>query len=77
MNSESAASPAFAPTRWTLILRARGETPDARAALSELCEGYYPDLADWRVKATIFNRCPRANPSTSRGRFAKGLVVQT
>lgn len=41
MNSESAASPIFAPTRWTLILRARGETPEARAALSELCEGYY------------------------------------
>ncbi|MBK7998896.1 MAG: sigma-70 family RNA polymerase sigma factor [Verrucomicrobia bacterium] len=34
-------SPAFAPTRWTLILRARGETPEARAALGELCEAYY------------------------------------
>ena len=33
--------PAFAPTRWTLILRARGETPEARVALSELCEAYY------------------------------------
>jgi RNA polymerase sigma-70 factor (ECF subfamily) len=32
---------AFAPTRWTLILRARGETPESRAALSELCEAYY------------------------------------
>lgn len=31
----------FAPTRWTLILRARGETPESRAALSELCEAYY------------------------------------
>lgn len=31
----------FAPTRWTLIQRARGETPEARAALSELCEAYY------------------------------------
>ena len=31
----------FAPTRWTLILRARGETPEARLALGELCEGYY------------------------------------
>jgi RNA polymerase sigma factor (sigma-70 family) len=31
----------FAPTRWTLILRARGESPEARAALSELCEAYY------------------------------------
>ena len=31
----------FAPTRWTLVLRARGETPEARAALSELCGAYY------------------------------------
>ena len=41
MNSQAASSPAFAPTRWTLILRARGETPEARVALSELCEAYY------------------------------------
>ncbi len=41
MSSQSTASPAFAPTRWTLILRARGETPEARAALGELCEAYY------------------------------------
>jgi RNA polymerase sigma-70 factor (ECF subfamily) len=34
-------SPPFAPTRWTLILRARGETPESRTALSELCEAYY------------------------------------
>ena len=32
---------AFAPTRWTLILRARGGTPESRTALSELCEAYY------------------------------------
>ena len=31
----------FGPTRWTLVLRSRGETPDARAALAELCEAYY------------------------------------
>jgi len=31
----------FAPTRWTLVLRARGETVEARAALSELCGAYY------------------------------------
>jgi len=31
----------FAPTRWTLVLRARGESPEAKAALSELCEAYY------------------------------------
>lgn len=40
MNAE-VHSPPFAPTRWTLILRARGETPEARAALSDLCEAYY------------------------------------
>ena len=31
----------FAPTRWTLVLRARGESAEARGALSELCEAYY------------------------------------
>lgn len=31
----------FLPTRWTLVLRARGESNEARAALSELCEAYY------------------------------------
>jgi RNA polymerase sigma-70 factor (ECF subfamily) len=34
------ASP-FTPTRWTLILRARGGSSEARAALSELCDAYY------------------------------------
>jgi RNA polymerase sigma factor (sigma-70 family) len=31
----------FAPTRWTLVLRARGESPEARKALGELCEAYW------------------------------------
>jgi len=31
----------FAPTRWTLVLRARGESAEGKAALSELCEAYY------------------------------------
>ena len=31
----------FAATRWTLVARSRGETPEARAALSELCGAYY------------------------------------
>lgn len=31
----------FAPTRWTLVLRARGESVEGQAALSELCEAYY------------------------------------
>ena len=39
--SESQASHVFAPTRWTLVLRARGGSVEARGALSELCEAYY------------------------------------
>lgn len=31
----------FAPTRWTLVLRAKGEDSAARAALSDLCAAYY------------------------------------
>jgi len=32
---------AFVATRWTLVLRARGDTAEARAALGELCEAYW------------------------------------
>ncbi|MES2657130.1 MAG: sigma-70 family RNA polymerase sigma factor [Verrucomicrobiota bacterium] len=32
---------AFHPTRWTLVLRARGEGEEAEAALSDLCAAYY------------------------------------
>ncbi len=36
----------FAPTRWTLVLRACGRSADSQSALSELCEAYYkPVLA--------------------------------
>ena len=31
----------FLPTRWTLVLRAKGESPEAREALSALCEAYW------------------------------------
>lgn len=32
---------AFVPTRWSLVLAARGEAPAARAALGELCGAYW------------------------------------
>jgi DNA-directed RNA polymerase specialized sigma24 family protein len=32
---------AFHTTRWTLVHDARGESPEARQALGELCAGYY------------------------------------
>lgn len=31
----------FHPTRWTLVLRSRGEGEEAKAALSDLCSTYY------------------------------------
>ena len=34
-------SDAFHTTRWTVVMRARGEAPEARAALGELCEAYW------------------------------------
>ena len=35
------APPAFVTTQWTRVLQARGDSPEARAALSELCAAYY------------------------------------
>ena len=34
----------FLPTRWTLVLRARGESPAEQGALEELCEAYSPGV---------------------------------
>jgi DNA-directed RNA polymerase specialized sigma24 family protein len=33
--------PRFLTTRWTLVLSARGETPEAKESLRELCNHYY------------------------------------
>ena len=43
----SPASRRFQPTRWTLVLRARGDSPEARAALSDLCAAYYEPVFDF------------------------------
>ena len=37
----SKGAPAFHTTRWTMVMRARGNAPAARAALGELCEAYW------------------------------------
>jgi DNA-directed RNA polymerase specialized sigma24 family protein len=38
---ESSSSPVFGTTRWTLVMRARGDSPESRAALGELCDAYW------------------------------------
>jgi len=43
----------FAPTRWSLVGRARGDSPEARAALAELCEAY------WRPVFQVLRRSGR------------------
>ena len=80
----------FAPTRWTLVLRARGETPEAKAALSELCEAYYqPVLRFLRREgrdedaareltqeffARVLERGGFGNVEPGRGRFRSYLL---
>jgi RNA polymerase sigma-70 factor (ECF subfamily) len=49
----------FMPTRWTLVLRARGQSPAAQAALGELCEAYY-------VPVHAFIRDARHDEDTAR-----------
>lgn len=39
--SPSPRTPVFFTTRWTMVSRAQGETPEARAALGDLCEAYW------------------------------------
>lgn len=40
-------SSAFHPTRWTLVVQAQGRTPEARAALSDLCAAYYTPVYEF------------------------------
>jgi RNA polymerase sigma-70 factor (ECF subfamily) len=44
----------FAATRWTLVLRARGESDLGRTALGELCEAYYVPVQGF-IRARIGN----------------------
>lgn len=37
----ASANPVFHTTRWTMVNRARGDAPEARAALGDLCEAYW------------------------------------
>lgn len=80
----------FAPTRWTLVLAARGDTPEARAALSELCatcyepvvrflrrEGRDPDAARELAQeffARVLARSGFATANPARGRFRSYLL---
>jgi len=80
----------FAATRWTLVLRARGESAVAQAALGELCEAYYApvhafiraavrdDEAARDLTQEFFARLLRGNAfervDPARGRFRSFLL---
>jgi RNA polymerase sigma-70 factor (ECF subfamily) len=40
-NHPSKKTPVFFTTRWTMVMRAKGEEPEARVALGDLCEAYW------------------------------------
>jgi RNA polymerase sigma-70 factor (ECF subfamily) len=82
-------SPAFHPTRWTLVLRSRGRSEDGRAALSDLCAAYYEpvvaflrregrgDDAAREMAHAFFERVLTGGlgaPEPSRGRFRNYLL---
>lgn len=75
-------------TRWSLVVRAKGESPEARAALSELCEIYYLPvhrfIARWAGEqeaedltheffARILETNRLANANPERGKFRNYL----
>jgi RNA polymerase sigma-70 factor (ECF subfamily) len=89
MNDEPNGS-RFALTRWTLVERTRGNTPEARTALRELCEAYYaPVVAFLRREgqpedsardlaheffAKILSGDSLGNAQPARGRFRSYLL---
>lgn len=40
-NRQAYGNTVFHTTRWTMVVRAQGEAPEARAALGDLCEAYW------------------------------------
>jgi len=80
---------AFHPTRWTLVLRTRGEGEDAKAALSDLCAACYEPVVSFlrregrsedvarEVAHAFFENVPTGGlgaPDPSRGRFRSYLL---
>ena len=50
---------AFVTTRWTQVLSARGDSPEAKAALGDLCGAYW---------LPVFRFIRRGNPSDEASR---------
>ena len=84
------ASPAFITTRWTRVLAARGDSPEAKRALGELCEAYWPAVFRFLQRegrtedaareltqeffARVLERDAFAGVDPARGRFRSFLL---
>lgn len=79
----------FQPTRWTLVLNAKGKGPEAEGALAELCEAYYGPVVAFMQREgrtedesrelahTFFELILTkglGNPNQERGRFRSFLL---
>ena len=68
--------PSFHPTRWTLVLRSRGEGEDAKTALSDLCAAYYePVVAFLRREGRGDDKAREMAHSFFAGVLEKGVGV--
>ncbi len=83
-------SPAFITTRWTRVLAARGDSPEAKRALGELCEAYWPAVFRFLQRegrtedtareltqeffAKVLERDAFAGVDPARGRFRSFLL---
>ncbi len=93
--SSSASTPngrerAFITTRWTRVLAARGDSPEAKRALGELCEAYWPAVFRFLQRegrtedtarelaqeffAKVLERDAFAGVDPARGRFRSFLL---
>lgn len=60
----------FLPTRWTVVLRARGSSAEAHVALGTLCEAYYAPVQEF-VRAAV--RDPETAKDLTQEFFARVL----
>ncbi|MEM7387713.1 MAG: sigma-70 family RNA polymerase sigma factor, partial [Verrucomicrobiota bacterium] len=58
----------FFTTRWTRVARSRGDSEEARAALSDLCESYYQPVQTF-IGVTV--RDPETAKDLTQAFFAK------
>ncbi len=64
----------FQTTRWTQVIAARGDSPEARLALRELCETYYEPVAMFVERSrTSFSQSPDEARDLTHAFFAKLL----